>query len=226
MPDVFYRTGQAAKALGLSSYQIRRLAESGLIQAEYSGSQWRIPGSEVDRLFKDGVPEIPANDDRPEKPSPAKPTNGLLAPPSPTVVSAAEEVAITEQLLKRRRLELELRDIEDRLQERNLEEADRLAVEEQEEQARLAAEQSQRRSEEWLQTWEGYALNSLPYDAPPEVRLEVHEAVRKRLTSLRPAPADYVTSELVDAEVEKAVGAWRQGEQIEAVLVEARDQML
>ena len=77
--------------------------------------------------MKDRIPEIPANDGQAEKPAPVKPTNGLVAPPSSTVVTAAEEVAITEQLLKRRRLELELREVEDRLEEREQEEAERLA---------------------------------------------------------------------------------------------------
>ena len=226
MPDVCYRTGQAAKVLGLSSYQVRRLAESGLIGAEYTGSQWRIPAGEVDRLLKDGIPEIPANDGQAEKPAPVKPIDGLLAPPSATVVTAAEEVAITEQLLKRRRLELELREVEERLEERDQEEAERLAAEEREEQTQLAAEEAQQRREEWLQAWEGNALSSLPYDAPPEVRLEVHEAVRKRLMNLRPVPADHVTRGLVDAEVEKSTAEWRYTQEIEAVLIEARDEML
>jgi excisionase family DNA binding protein len=42
MPEVCYRTGQSAKVLGISSYRLRRLAESGLIKAEFSGREWRI----------------------------------------------------------------------------------------------------------------------------------------------------------------------------------------
>lgn len=61
MPEAYYRTGAAAKALGLSSYQLRRLAESELIAAEFTGNQWRIPVSEVERLLKDGVPDTPAS---------------------------------------------------------------------------------------------------------------------------------------------------------------------
>jgi excisionase family DNA binding protein len=47
MPETYYRTGAAAQALGLSSYQVRRLAEAELIDAEFTGNQWRIPASEI-----------------------------------------------------------------------------------------------------------------------------------------------------------------------------------
>ena len=44
--EVLYRVGQAAKDLGVSSYRIRRLCETGLISAEFSGHQWEIPESD------------------------------------------------------------------------------------------------------------------------------------------------------------------------------------
>lgn len=56
----FYRCGQAANELGVSSYKIRRLAENGLIpDAEFSGSQWHIPTAAVERMKKEGVPPLP-----------------------------------------------------------------------------------------------------------------------------------------------------------------------
>lgn len=60
--EVYYRSGQAAKMLGLSSYQLRRLAESELIDAEFTGNQWRFPASAIQELLKNGIPEIPAAD--------------------------------------------------------------------------------------------------------------------------------------------------------------------
>ena len=60
MPEAKYRTGTAAKMLGISSYHTRRLAETELIDAEWSGHEWLFPASEIDRLLKEGVPEIPA----------------------------------------------------------------------------------------------------------------------------------------------------------------------
>src|SRR5215469_3595737 len=106
MGEAWYRTGQVAKVLGVSSYTIRRLADSGLIEASYSGHQWRIPASEVDRLLKEGIPDLPAAEIPPEAANSTKPPNGLLAEPSETVVAAAERVAVAENLLKQRRLEL------------------------------------------------------------------------------------------------------------------------
>jgi len=57
----YYRTGQAAKALGVSDHHVRRLCDAGLIEAELTErNHWRIPASEIDRLTEDGVPELPA----------------------------------------------------------------------------------------------------------------------------------------------------------------------
>jgi hypothetical protein len=44
---------------GVSSYRIRRLGETGLIDAEFSGKKWQIPPSEIERLERDGVPSAP-----------------------------------------------------------------------------------------------------------------------------------------------------------------------
>ena len=41
MPETYYRTGQAAAALGISSYAIHRLCAAGLVEAEFTGKQWR-----------------------------------------------------------------------------------------------------------------------------------------------------------------------------------------
>ena len=54
-----YRLGQVGKDLGVSSYRIRRLCETGQIDAEFSGKQWQIPAAEVERLKRDGVPPTP-----------------------------------------------------------------------------------------------------------------------------------------------------------------------
>jgi hypothetical protein len=48
--------------LGVSSYHVRRLCEAELILAEFTGHEWLIPASEIDRLMKNGVPDIPAAD--------------------------------------------------------------------------------------------------------------------------------------------------------------------
>ena len=57
---VTYRSGQAAKILGVSAHALRRLAEAGLVDAECTGSQWRFPVEEIQRLQREGLPPLPA----------------------------------------------------------------------------------------------------------------------------------------------------------------------
>jgi excisionase family DNA binding protein len=56
VPEGYYRTGQAAKQLGVSSYHVRRLCEAGEIAAELSdGQQWKIPAAEIARQERRGA---------------------------------------------------------------------------------------------------------------------------------------------------------------------------
>ena len=57
---VSYRSGQAAKILGASAHALRRLAEAGLVDAEFTGSQWRFSMEEIQRLQREGLPPLPA----------------------------------------------------------------------------------------------------------------------------------------------------------------------
>ena len=60
MIEATYSTGQAAKILGTSSHHIRRLCETGLMEADLSqGNRWRIPASQVENLKEKGLPPIP-----------------------------------------------------------------------------------------------------------------------------------------------------------------------
>ena len=112
MPNsLYFTTGQAAHQLSASQAQIRALCESGAVEAETTpGGQYRIPAHELARLQRDGLPPIPRP--LPDESRPAV-RNGrtrhgnpeLLAEPSSEVVSAVEEVAITERLLEKRKLE-------------------------------------------------------------------------------------------------------------------------
>src|SRR5689334_14789488 len=94
MAEGYYRTGQVAEILGISSNDVRRLCEAGLIEADYTGKQWRIPVSEVERLKRDGVPPIPKTAEvsnapaRIARPNPVSPE--LLAPPSARASDSAE----------------------------------------------------------------------------------------------------------------------------------------
>ena len=54
-----YRSGQAAKLLGVSAHVLRRLAEAGLVEAKFTGSQWLFPAEEIERLLREGLPPLP-----------------------------------------------------------------------------------------------------------------------------------------------------------------------
>ena len=118
MAESYYRTGQAAKQLGVSSYHVRRLCEAGEMAAELSaGQQWKIPVTEIERLKQEGVPPVPVRVD--EEAGAQRSGGGLEeadavpANPSPRVVEAAEDVRITESRLQKRRLEREAEEVED-----------------------------------------------------------------------------------------------------------------
>src|SRR6516162_8211130 len=100
--QILYRVGQAGKDLGVSSYRIRRLCETGLINAEFTGKQWEIPAAEIERLKRDGVPSAPKIVDTEEETSRApnaKATTALLGDPSPEMIAAAEEAEMSGQQL-------------------------------------------------------------------------------------------------------------------------------
>src|SRR6516165_7873932 len=97
--QILYRVGQVAKDCGVSSYRIRRLCETGMIEAEFSGNQWQIPASEVERLKRNGVPAAPKIVDDVEAPhEPNVKERGaptLLSDPSPEMIAAAEEAEMS-----------------------------------------------------------------------------------------------------------------------------------
>src|SRR5215831_10920150 len=112
--QILYRMGQAAKELGVTSYRIRRLCETGMINAEFTaGRQWEITASEIERLKRDGVPSAPKiidTDDAEASSAPngnerAAPT--LLADPSPEMIDAAEQAEISGRQLVVAKNELE-----------------------------------------------------------------------------------------------------------------------
>ena len=249
MNELYFSTGQAAEELGITHDDVRRLYQARLIDGEITpGGQLRFPQAEVERLKASGIPQLPRPlpGDRARASMGGTGTShpGLLAEPSAVLVESAEEVARLGNEVKalrlNRRKELEM----DWFRKREREEAERLAAQQEAERARAEAERQQREAqrqaeraqqeaarakrqhEDWLDSWESYALRSVPSDAPPEVKLEVHEAVRKRLLDLQPVPAREVTEKLVDALVGKAVASWRRMQEIKGVLVEARDAWL
>jgi hypothetical protein len=91
---------------------------------------------------------------------------------------------------------------------------------------RLARDQASQERDAWLQSWERYALDALPYNAEAQDKPDLSEAVRARLAGLGPIPDDSATRTPVDAEVRKIVQARKRWRDIEAVLLECRDRTL
>jgi len=222
MPEAYYRTGQAAKQLGVSSYHIRRLCEEGEITAEITdGQQWRIPAFEITRLRREGIPDVPVElDDTDASHSDSDPgelSEGLLAAPSEELIEAAEEVKIVESRLKKRRIEKETEEFEDWFRDRDRRQAALEAAERQ----KAEAAQAEQRRRKWLDSWIQYALNSRPYDAPRETALEIHQAVQTALADVRPDQPQYTTQRLVDAAVAKALRPWKRKKEIRSAIESA-----
>ena len=194
MPESYYRTGQAAAVLGISSYAIRRLCAAGLVEAEFSGRQWRIPVSELDRLKREGVPPIPGLTDD-SAPRHQKPSPPLLAPPSPAVVIAAEESLTAEHELRQLKLEREAVELRDFFAARG--EAERQRREQAE---REAVEAEERR--EWSNRWLAYGLRR-GYWELPELDPEIARLVTVTLAGLSPKQPDFVVQRVLDGAIAK-----------------------
>jgi hypothetical protein len=227
-----YRVGQAGKDLGVSSYRIRRLCETGRIDAEFSGQQWQIPVAEIERLKRDGVPPTPKIVDSDEVETSRTPNtkeNGaptLLADPSPAMVAAAEqaeisgrELTVAENKLMRNRVRREEVEIEDffadrarRLQDQEAEEQRRfeeeLEADARKREDKAAAERRKKFYSEWLE----YALRQKPYGAPTEVELDIHEQVLAALAKVDSNEREFIVKRLVDGAVERGLRPWKTGE--------------
>lgn len=228
---MFFTSGQAARQLGISQDAIRSLCQTGAISAEMTpGGQWRVPVEEVERLKRDGTPPIarplPANSVRVPAARGGENHAGLFAEPSESVIGAAESVVILENEVKALELRQKKEERLDWFRGREREGDEARASAEREERTRRQLEQTQAEHDAWLRKWESSGLRCLPWDAPPEIQLEAHEAIRKRLASLNLPPSDDVTRRLVQAVVDSAIAGWRRDQQIEQILIEARDEML
>jgi excisionase family DNA binding protein len=207
MPEAYYRTGAAAKALGLSSYQVRRLAEAELIDAEFTGNQWRIPASEIDRLLKEGIPDIPASGDEPEMAAAAgngdrHRSNGRdrdadprrAAGQLPGVIDAYAGAAQKQAKLEERQLDWRLMEIEDRFQQRERQDAQDKARE-------VALRQREDRDNRWVR----YAMDQVLEEHRTTFAQEVHDAVLAALAKVRPYEPDSVVERIVDGVLDELV---------------------
>jgi len=227
MADGYYRTGQAAKQLGVSSYHVRRLCEAGEIVAEITGGrQWKIPLAEVRRLQKEGVPPVPqqiaegGDEDDEARPGYADESENEDEPAA-EVKAAANAVKIAGSHLERRRLERETEEVEDWFRERGRREEERERAELERAETARAAEQRR----EWINGWIQYALNSMPPGVPRETELDVNTAVEQVLANFQYCQSEITIRRLVIAAVEKVLAPWRREQQRRDAVEAAMNQL-
>jgi len=231
MGAAFYRSGQAAQMLGISAHSIRRLGETGLIEAELSdGGQWRIPVSEIERLKREGIPPIPSSadgegeeQDGEEEDCKEAADHRLLAPPSKDVVISAEDVVMAENCLKKLKVERETEETRDWFRERKRLKTEMKAKKRQTEAERNARTEAEKARIAWEDSWLAAALVSVPKDAPADSRLGVRENVAETLAGLGPQNSAEVVRPLVVAAVLKALEPWLKEKETAKAIVAACD---
>ena len=229
-----YRSGQAGKLLGVSAHVLRRLAEAGLVEAGFTGSQWRFSVEEIQRLRREGLPPLPAmeEDGLRSAGSPQsrnKPeTEGLLAPPSEELIADAEDLERQKLKLQKLGVRRQMEEQMDFFRGREQEEEDRqdqrrtrLQEQRHQQQREQAAVREQQRRQQWQSRWIEYALRSLPYDAPETMKLQVHKQVIETLARLNTSESRRVIEQLVDAATKKALKPWRRQQEIQKVIEDA-----
>lgn len=223
-----YSTGKTARELHVLQVHLRALCQAGVIAARSTkGGHWRIPKSEVDRLKREGLPELPALP--PEQPDvfPSQTAvnrrlhSTLLAEPSKAAIAAADEVVLLENEVRATRLRRAKTEDLDWFRERQQrEESIKRAQQRNQEELRTAQER-----EQWLDRWLEFGLKSVPHDAPRETQLDVHQTVGETLAKLASDQPNNVVQRLVVAAVEKGLKPWRRKKEIEEATIEARNQL-
>ena len=155
-------------------------------------------------------------------------TDGLLAPPSEELVADAED-------LERQKLELQKlgvrREIEEQMsyfraqeheeEDREEQRRNRLQEQRRQQQREQVQLQERRRRQRWQSQWLQFALRSMPYDAPEEMKLPVHKQVTETLARLNLTESRRVIRQLVEAATEKALKPWRRQQEIKNVIDDA-----
>ena len=231
---MMYRSGQAAKILGVSAHALRRLAEAGLVDAEYTGSQWRFRVEEIERLQRDGLPPLPAMDDdslrsaRSPQSRNKPETESLLAPPSEELIADVEDLERQKLKLQKLGVRREIEEATDFFRAREQEEKDqeeqrrtRLQEQRHQQQRQQSQLQEQQRRQRWRSQWLEHALRSMPFFAPKELKLQVNKHVTETLGRLSPSESRQVVRQLVDAATEKALKPWRRQQEIRKVIEDA-----
>ena len=221
MPEATFRVSAAAAQIGTSQHKLRRLCEAGQIDAERTPSgQWRIPVAEIDRLRRDGVPDLPSLPIEAHPPAPVLvPDAGI--PHSPEVLDEMDAATITKTRLERRRTELELDEVEDQFRQRARQR--QIVADEQRERELEAARRTARKS--WEERWLKHAANVVPRGASPEALLAVQNSVREVLAALSPDSANDRVERIVVAAVSVALEPFHRRNALERILKDAVDEL-
>ena len=212
--ELFFRSGQAAKELGISSDHLRALCKAAKIRAQLTeGGQYRIPQSEVERLKREGVPAAPRPlPAAPSEPGPhARPARhpGLLASPSPDAIDSAEQVFKLENEVKIVDLRRRKEEGQDWFRERSQKQ---IAREAQHERELLLQREAEERAEErktWEALWIAHALEQVPALAPESLRLEVHRRALDALQLVKPGDLESLVSQVACAAAAAALEPWQ-----------------
>jgi hypothetical protein len=208
----YYRSGQAARVWAISSHLVRRLCAAGLIEAERTNSgQWKIPHSEVERIKKEGIPEIPSsiakdvceNEERDAIP----PENRESPLYSHRLVTNAHECAAANNDLREQRIDRD-RAIRTWFGDCQTGEASALSLTRAVPPVGSAHVQAHQGRIAWHDSWMSTALHSLPQEAPAELRLLVRDTVSEVLEKLGPEHSSLVVEPLVNAAVAKVLRPW------------------
>ena len=211
-----YRTGRVAELLGLSPHQVRRLCETGLIDAELGpGRHWRIPAEEVARLQREGTPPIPsATNDAPLEDREIRVRRGtsvkasshhaLLTVPAQTPISPDDKAPYARTHEECHGTHKEAAVEADWFDEPIRQPQTALAPIKRQEALQIVCAR-----EHWHNRWLQSALFTVPYGTPEEYRLEVREEVEKTLQSLQPHTPELLTGQLVEGAVQRGLRTWR-----------------
>ena len=210
----YYRSGQAARVWAISPHLVRRLCEAGLIDAERTGGgQWKIPHFEVERIKKEGLPEIPSSietDDGKYQEEYGPPANSMPVPARGGVVRSAESVVVAENHRSRLEIDEEPEETRNWFPVPQRVEVETRSREHQAQPDRAALARTEQERIDWHDSWMATALRSVPWEAPRETRLVVRETVTDALAGLGPQHSWQVVDSLVTAAVAKALRPWNQ----------------
>ncbi len=185
-------------------------------------------------MRREGLPPLPAMEEdglrsarSPQKGNKPE-TEGLLAPPSDDLIADAEDLERQKLKLQKLGVRRQIEEQMDFFRGRDQEEEDRqdqrqLRLQEQrhQQQRRQVLVQDQQKRERWQSQWTEYALRSMPFYAPEEMKLQVHKQVIETLARLSLTESRRVIEQLVDAATKKALRPWRRRQEIQKVIDDA-----